>query len=86
MKILLIGQWTLGMKINDFLICHLVALLKYGDCYMTSRIIVENHLAGWFEYLMCQQMAPGPALFLTDYKSLLLTIKIFKTARQMILY
>ena len=53
---------------------------------MTSRIIVENDLAGCFEYLMCQQMAPGPALFLTDYKSLLLTIKIFKTARQMILY
>ena len=65
MKILLIGQWTLGMKINDFFICHLVALLKYGDCYMTSRIIVENHLAGWFEYLMCQQMAPM-ALFLAD--------------------
>ena len=36
---------------------------------MTSRIIVENDLAGCFEYLMCQQMAPGPALFLADYKS-----------------
>ena len=33
-------------------------VLKYGDCYMTSRIIVENHVAGCFEYLMCQQMAP----------------------------
>ena len=45
-------------------------LLKYGDRYMTSRIIVENHLAGCFEYLMCQQMTPMAALFLADYKSL----------------
>ena len=40
-------------------------MLTYGDHYMTSQIIVENHLAGCFEYFMCQQiqMAPTAQLY-----------------------
>ena len=30
---------------------------------MTSRIIVENHLACWFDYLMCQQLATTGQLY-----------------------
>ena len=30
---------------------------------MTSQIIVENHLAGCFEYFKCQQMAPMAQLY-----------------------
>ena len=30
---------------------------------MTSRIIVENHVAGCFEYLICQQIAPKAQLY-----------------------
>ena len=53
---------------------------------MTSQIIVENHLAGCFEYFKCQQMAPMAQLFSWQItKVCLQTIKIFKTACQMIL-
>ena len=38
-------------------------MLTYGDHYMTSQIIVENHLAGCFEYFECQQMTPMAQLY-----------------------
>ena len=62
-------------------------MLTYGDHYMTSQIIVENHLAGCFEYFKCQQMAPMAQLYSWQItKVCLQTIKIFNTAHQMILH
>ena len=42
--------------------------MEIGDCYLTSRIIVENPgkiiwQAGCFEYLIRQQMAPTAWLY-----------------------
>ena len=44
------------------LVLHFV---KYGDRYITSQILMENHLAGCFEDFMCQQiqMAPTAQLY-----------------------
>ena len=54
---------------------------------MTSQIIVENHLAGCYEYFKCQQMAPMAQLYSWQItKVCLQTIKIFNKANPMILH
>ena len=54
---------------------------------MTSQIIVENLLAGCFEFFKCQQMASMAQLYSWQItKVCLQTIKIFNKANPMILH